>query len=802
MKAITKNQKSNIFSALSISQLIMVSFVILIVISFTITAFNIHSLRDFKGRFSEFHKVSTNTNLMIKVDKNISDLQRTILAISNTEKNTTFNQLFSLHERLLTDINALIAEDSSVSLLQQPQLVKIKISVESFKEKIENLKISRAYREELVNAELDRFFDNIDVKMTLVFSLIDKSQQNKILTDLWQAQLLISNAETLSNRYFSKHEFKVKREYLDNMQEATQLLKTNVKLIRNSEPQQYLENVIKELDDLKVLFSQAVQADRNFLFLVNVVIAGESSELSHISDKLKQEYLTEQQKLFSETKSYIDKNELLSIIVSILGATIAVLIAFTTGKKISKPLISITRTFTKLTKGETVNEIPGVSRKDEIGQLAQAASVFKETNFKTQQLLVETNRVTEALKERELALELAVEQAEDANKAKSQFLANMSHELRTPMNGVLGMLTLLKKTNLNQSQQDYADKSEGAARSLLHLLNDILDISKAEAGKIDLDPTPFKLLNLKRDLQVILSADLNSKEIKLEFNILDDVPNYLIGDELRIQQVLINLGGNAIKFTDSGSVTIMISSSLNADNTAEISFRVFDTGIGISIENQEKIFDGFTQAETSTTRRFGGTGLGLSISRKLVSLMGGELKLKSQLGKGSCFYFNIDLPIPTSKQIETLEVSKTSKLEKSDSKRLSNMRILLVEDNLVNQHIAFELLQDEGAIVQMVNNGQECLDLLSDNLSQYRSPNFDVVLMDLQMPVMDGLTATRHIRNELKLDDLVIVAMTANAMSGDRDECLKVGMNEHLSKPFDIDQVVKTLKQCVSTLDS
>jgi len=802
MSVQARKQPPPFIASLSISQRIMLSFVVLIIISFVITAFNIYSLRDFKDHFSEFHKVSANTNLMIKVDKDISDLQRTILAFSNTEKSTTFSQLLSLHEQLVSDINALIAAESSLSERQKPQLIKIKLSVESFKEKIDNLRTSRTFREELVNTKLDSFFNNIDKKMTLVFSLIEKSQQYSILTDLWRAQLLISNSETLSNRYFSKHEFKIKRDYLKSMDEASLILKSSSKLVEADQPKQHLDNVLTELGKLKVLFNQAVQADRNFLFLVNVVIAGESSELSHASDKLKKDYLFEQQKLFSETKDYIDKNEQLSIIVSIFGAAIAMIIAFVTGKKISTPLVSIASTFSRLTTGETIYEIPGVTRKDEIGQLAQAASVFKETNAKTQLLLAKTKRVSDELKEREFALEKAVEQAEDANKTKSQFLANMSHELRTPMNGVLGMLTLLRKTSLNQSQLDYIDKTEGAARSLLNLLNDILDISKAEAGKIDLDPTTFKLQSLKRDLEIILSADLDSKDVELKFDVLEDVPKYLIGDELRIQQVLINLGGNAVKFTDSGTVTIMISSTLNSNGTAQVSFRVFDTGIGISTENQEKIFEGFTQAEASTTRRFGGTGLGLSISRKLVSLMGGVLGLKSQLGKGSCFYFSIDLPLPTDEQIESLENSKTLKHQPTDSQQLSNMRILLVEDNLVNQHIAFELLQDEGAVVQVVNNGQEALDSLSKNIREYAEPKFDVILMDLQMPVMDGLTATREIRQKLELNDLVIVAMTANAMSGDRDECLKAGMNEHLSKPFDIDQVVKMLQQCVQSQES
>ncbi len=785
----------NFLNSLSISQRIILGFILLILMSFIITAFNVTAMRDFKQKFSSFRQVSNSTSLMLKVDKDIADLQRTILAYSNTEKSATFSQILALYQQLTSDIEKLIEADSKQDSTHQKELSKIQNSVIDFKEKIDDLQKTRSYREILIGETLEQRFAKITNDMTVVFSSLEHSDNPVILSKIWQAQLLISSAETLHNRYFSKHEFQVKKKFLENIGEASKIIEQSIVKSNQQKASKMLVEILTTLSSIEVTFNQAVQADRNFLFLVNVVIAGESSELSHNSDQLKQRYLKEQQKLFTETKNYIDESERISISVSIIGATLAILLAFILGRRISKPLISITDTFSHLSKGDEIAEIPGVNRQDEIGQLAQAANVFKETNSRTKKLLAQTELVTEELKEREFALTLAAEKAEEASKAKSQFLANMSHELRTPMNAILGMLALLKRTTLDRPQQDYTQKTESAARSLLALLNDILDISKAEAGKIELDPVPFKLKHLLRNLEVILSTEISTKPISLAFDVQDGMPQYFVGDEMRLQQILINLGGNAIKFTEKGSITVKVNSSTDQENNHFLTFRVFDTGIGISEENQKKIFEGFTQAEASTTRRFGGTGLGLAISQTLVNLMGGQLELKSQLGKGSCFYFSIKLPLASHQQIEKLHLDRVENTEIEHENRLEGKKILVVEDNLVNQHVARELLEQEGAEVVVVNDGQEALDKLKQAKESNNSDFFDAVLMDLQMPVMDGLTASRAIRESLNLKDLIIVAMTANAMQKDKRECLEAGMNDHLGKPFDIHQVVKVLDQ-------
>ena len=549
--------------------------------------------------------------------------------------------------------------------------------------------------------------------------------------------------------------------------------------------------------------------------------------------------------------------------------------------------------------------------------------------FLTQRRRRQADALTEAA---QAALAQRTREAEAASQAKSEFVANMSHEIRTPMNAVLGLLQLLQLSGLNARQQDYVHKAEGAARSLLAILNDILDFSKVESGKLVLDDAPFRLDELMRNLSVVLSSALQHKEVEVLFQLDPAVPRVLRGDDLRLQQVLLNLAGNAIKFTERGEVVVALQLLQAGPERVRVEFAVRDTGIGIAADRLEAIFEGFTQAEASTTRRFGGTGLGLAISRRLVHLMGGELTVTSTLGQGSRFAFTLELGCDaaasvqkgtpaarpslrpqglrvliaddnaTARQVlsamvesfgwqvqtasngaQALELLATATEqgtpfdilcvdwvmpgmdgwetikhlrarqgatlptilmitahgramalqhleEQGDGPEggpvldgflvkpvtpsmlfdavaqatqgasvvqecsveplphtLAGMRLLVVEDNPLNQQVARELLSHAGAEVEVAQDGARALACVRNAPQPY-----DAILMDVQMPRMDGYTATRVLRQEMGVTT-PIIAMTANALPADRAACLAAGMSDHIGKPIDAHQLIALL---------
>ncbi|MBU1283152.1 MAG: PAS domain S-box protein [Gammaproteobacteria bacterium] len=536
------------------------------------------------------------------------------------------------------------------------------------------------------------------------------------------------------------------------------------------------------------------------------------------------------------------------------------------------------------------------------------------------------NRDITAQRELESRLLDAKEQADAASASKSSFLANMSHEIRTPMNAVLGMLHLVQNTELDTRQLDYISKAETAAKSLLGLLNDILDYSKIEAGKLQLDVHTFELEPLMRDLAVVLSGNQGRKDVEVMFDLDPQLPSALLGDSMRLQQVLINLAGNALKFTQHGQVVVRVEQLQRLGEVVLVRVEVTDTGIGIDSDQLTRIFEGFTQAEASTTRRFGGTGLGLVISKRLINLMGGELQVSSEVGVGSRFWFEIEMGVSQtmplralcpgvdqpmhllvvddnevagyllartvealgwqvdlvsdglqafarvesmqragkaydvilmdwrmpdmdglsaarlireqnpeksvpliimitaygrevladaqqegdapfagflSKPVTPQQLADTiqrvsmgevapqpsaASLRAAQPKRLSGMRLLVVEDNMLNRQVAFELLKGEGAQVTLAEGGLEGVQLATDNAEA-----LDAVLMDIQMPDIDGLEATRRLRADARSQGLTIIAMTANASSADEQACRAAGMDDHLGKPIDLEKMVATL---------
>ena len=402
-------------------------------------------------------------------------------------------------------------------------------------------------------------------------------------------------------------------------------------------------------------------------------------------------------------------------------------------------------------------------------------------------LWARNNGMTE-LEALQAELAKARREAEEAKEAKRIFLANMSHEIRSPLNGIMGMAYLALNTELTDEQRNHIEKIHKTCLSLLAVINDLLDFAKIETNRMELENQPMTPADELEAVLGLIQVQAQAKKLRLATHVADDVPQTVSGDSLRLRQILLNLASNAVKFSKKGTVTLAVSVLEQSGDKVRLRFSVTDEGIGMSAEDIAHVFKPFTQADEGSSRSFGGTGLGLALCQRLAGLMGGNIGVESEVNKGSTFH--ADLPFTLCAEPVAAESIADEEFDEDPQASLLGLRVLLVEDNEINLEIMVSLLEDMGVIVTPAVNGQEAVDVWKT-----KHVDIDVILSDIQMPVMDGYTAARQIRASglPRAEEIPIIALTAHAMRGDAELSFAAGMNEHLTKPIDVDQITRTL---------
>ncbi|MCF2922108.1 ATP-binding protein [Pseudoalteromonas sp. APAL1] len=701
-------------------------------------------LKTIEDSFSDIASISNYSVDILKINKDIVEMQRDISVYGASGSAPVFKKImvnFESIEKRLAEINVVKgAESIQIHLDGMTELV----SRYSANLKVLTFRFTR--RNDLIEKELPQIYLN-------AISLLENLKAKA--TDTNEKLFVTEYLNLWHMLHRDAYQFLTKKEYAKRV-EVEKILNS---LSKNVADKSKFKNMIDLSNSYRNTFSKSVQANRNYLSLVNVVMAGDAIEFSTLANSLREDSLTQLKQIKRDAQKTVSMTESILNALALMVVIYIVALSAFFHLQITRAIKRLTNSFTHFLDGDLEAPIYDLKRKDEIGILAKAANKFRE--------------LSKDLSE-------AKQSAEHTTKVKSEFLANMSHEIRTPMNGILGMARQLSRTTLTPEQSKMLHLIQSSGASLLVIINDILDLSKIEASKIELESEPVDLSYLLEELKHLFQEQADSKNIQLYISTTPEVEKLaFLADETRLKQVLINLLGNAVKFTERGSVSLTVNIQEIGLDEVKLTFNVSDTGIGIASEHLNTLFEAFSQADTSITRRFGGTGLGLTISNKLLDLMEAPLQVESTLGEGSHFYFSLLAKRTlSSMDLDHKDASLTTPKEDID---LSNINALVVEDNDINQ-IVIEAMLNEFNItsINMANNGQEAVE-------QCELGVFDIIFMDMQMPVLDGPQATVKIREFSAFKHTPIIALTANVLSADKQRCFDAGMDDYIAKPLEYD---------------
>ena len=695
------------------------------------------------------------TVVVFEINKEILEIQRDISVYSASGSVAIFekikNNYGNIQNRLI-DAEKLAPQGKVTSLLNSMQSLVI-----SFGQSIDNLQKRYEQKSKIIDEELPNTFE------LSISRLAALSQQSRTLEKGLAISRLINSWHALQRNAML---FLTQRDYAKKQKVNFYLKEINQQIELFPDASNNEKNTLDEIKTLtaqfKSLFSNGIQANRNYLTLINIVIAGDSAEFSALAQHLREEALLLLDDIHQSSNESINTAKDIITASLVISIVLFVLFALFFHFHIVQAINRITLAFRAILNEDFSVRLSDTNREDEIGILANAANKFRVLN----ENLIEAKQV-----------------AEETSRIKSEFLANMSHEIRTPMNGILGMVQLVSNTKLDTEQKRMIDVINSSGNSLLVILNDILDLSKIDSDKMLLEERRFKLSDMVFELEQMFNSQVKERHIQLIFpsEIFKDI-DFVIGDETRIKQVLMNLLSNAFKFTESGSISLNIELKQKSASEVVLLFSITDTGIGISQENISTLFDAFTQADTSTTRRYGGTGLGLTISSKLLNLMGSSLQVSSELGQGSRFYFELILNTAVDEGHKALSEQVSNILP-------SEVNILIIEDTPINQVIieGFLAAIDIGRI-DIADNGKIGLEMCNEN-------TYDLIFMDIQMPVMDGITATTKIRGLPQYKDTPIIAVTANFTDNDKAIYFEAGITQIINKPVEFDSITSAVDE-------